>query len=73
MPSRTLADVEREVADVPLFKLLQQYRTCALGEHRWEPLDAPQLSALGAEWCDCCLRVRTRSFEGWLTCLPGQE
>ena len=70
MAARTLAELEAEVAGIPLFKLLERYRACSKDGHAWRRLDAPELTATEADWCGRCLRVRTRSFEGWLARMP---
>ena len=71
MPARTLAELEGEAAELPLFKLLERYHACVKGGHVWRPLDAPELTVDRAEWCGWCLRVRTRNFEGWLAVWNG--
>ena len=68
MAADTLMDVEIAAARLSLAVLLERYHACARSGHAWRPLDAPQLTAGTAEWCGGCLRVRTRCFEGWLTC-----
>ena len=70
MAARTLAELEAEVAGIPLFKLLDRFRACSKDGHAWRPLDAPELTAYEAAWCGRCFRVRTRSFEGWLARVP---
>jgi len=68
--ARNLAEIESEIADVPLFELLERYRACSSSRHAWRRLDAPELTAGEASWCAWCLRIKTPSFEGWLARLP---
>jgi hypothetical protein len=66
MTTRTLEELERTIGGFSTAALLVRYETCCTEDHLWQVLEAPELTAHGAEWCSWCLRLRTRCFEGWL-------
>jgi hypothetical protein len=64
--SRTIEDLEREVASVPFEELMARYRQCAEGGHVWRPVAGKPLGPNEPQYCGWCLRARIGGFEAWL-------